>query len=131
MKKADSTKEKLKEIKGLYIFYENDIPVYVGISRKILRRLRNHFVGKSHYQATLVYLMLRDVYDNDEKNDIYRGKRSEFEPFNNGGREEKQEELINNFEISIIPIEDNYELYLTEVLAACELKTKWNCFQTH
>ncbi|MEQ9307281.1 MAG: hypothetical protein RJQ14_25430 [Marinoscillum sp.] len=41
------------EGKGIYVFYENDIPLYTGISRKIIQRLRNHFTGTTHFQATL------------------------------------------------------------------------------
>ncbi|KUJ63866.1 hypothetical protein AR687_01375 [Flavobacteriaceae bacterium CRH] len=46
-----------KEFKGLYIFGEEIgsriIPVYVGISRTIYRRLRQHAWGKKHNECTL------------------------------------------------------------------------------
>ncbi len=126
--KVETLQGKKNEVKGIYIFYDDDIPVYVGISRKILARLKNHFLGKTHFQATLVYLMLRDKHD--KRGEEYMGKRDQL-PIFIEERETLQEEMRENWKISIIPIPKNYELYMTEVFLACLLKTKWNSFETH
>ena len=117
------------EVKGIYIFYENDQPIYVGISRKIIQRLRNHFSGQSHNEASLVYLILRNKHDNSEKG-LYMGNRAELPEFKSE-RKSFQAKMINEWKVAILPISDNYALYTTEVLLACELQTKWNSFQTH
>ncbi|MBL6448383.1 GIY-YIG nuclease family protein [Fulvivirga sp. 29W222] len=126
--KPESEQRSKNEVKGLYIFYENHKAIYVGISRKILRRLKNHFRGTTHNEASLVYLMLRDKHD--KKHKLYKGNRSDLKLFEDE-REMVQTEMLANWKIAIIPIEDNYEMYLTELLIACELKTKWNTFETH
>lgn len=119
---------KKNEVKGIYIFYKDDVPQYVGISRKVLTRLKNHFLGTSHFQATLVYLMLRDKHD--RLNGIYKEERAKL-PLFQAEREQVQSEMRDNWKISIKPIEESYRLYMTEVLLACHLKTRWNSFETH
>ena len=117
----------INEIKGLYIFYEDDTPVYVGISRKLIRRLRNHFLGKSHFEASLVYLMARHEYD--QKYGLYIGERKDF-PFEEY-RKRLQQKMLNDWKIEVIPELDNYKLYYLEIILACKLKTYWNSFETH
>jgi hypothetical protein len=129
LKKDLADQRKKNEVKGVYIFYEGDKPVYAGISRKILRRLKNHFIGKSHNEASLVYLTLREEHE-DAIEGLFRRTRSELPNFPTD-REAKQQEMIQNWSIVVLPIEDNFELYLTEILIACELKTYWNSFETH
>src|SRR5471030_296541 len=43
------------DFSGCYVLIENKKPIYVGISRSVLRRLRQHFTGKTHFDASLVY----------------------------------------------------------------------------
>jgi len=125
-KKSDKN---LNEIKGIYIFYdETDTPIYIGISRKIFSRLRNHFLGKSHNETTLVYLMSRDKYET-KNNKLYSGERKDF-PLDKY-RPEYQENMKKNWKFSIIPETDNYLLAYWEVYLACHLQTKWNTFETH
>jgi hypothetical protein len=42
---------------GCYVFIDKDRPVYVGISRGVLKRLVQHLNIDSHYSASLVYKM--------------------------------------------------------------------------
>ena len=125
--KSKKERKENNEIKGIYLFFEDNIPVYVGISRGILRRLKNHFLGKSHFDASLAYLIARDKYDKEIE--VYMGERSKF-PFDKYVPA-IQSEMIENWTISIIPTLDSYEMYFIEFYLACELKTKWNTFETH
>lgn len=56
------------EFKGLYIFGElvnnKIVPVYIGISRTVYRRLRQHGFGKLHNECSLAYLMAK--HDNSQ-----------------------------------------------------------------
>ena len=115
------------EIKGAYLFYDKDVPADVGISRGIIRRLKNNFIDKTHFEASLAYLIAR--YDYDETNGLYQGERSDF-PFDQY-RNNIQLDMRKNWSISIIPETDNYKMYFTELYLACELKTRWNSFETH
>src|SRR5687767_9963252 len=44
-----------RDFSGCYVLVENNKPIYVGISRSVLARLRQHFTGKTHFDASLVY----------------------------------------------------------------------------
>src|SRR6266851_9325750 len=44
---------------GCYIFMEGDRTIYVGISRSVLARLRQHLCGKTHFDASLAYRMAK------------------------------------------------------------------------
>lgn len=109
------------KIKGIYLFSEKTanglVPVYIGISRNILQRLKQHAYGKSHYQASLEYRIQTS------------GKRPPR------SRKEVILDVVNrrvkHFYINIIPIEDDYALYFLEVALAGLLQTRWNHFKTH
>lgn len=117
----------IKEIQGLYVFYEDNHAKYVGISRKIINRLRNHFIGKDHYSASLVYLMARA--EEDELNGLFTKQRSEldFEKYRN----KIQPKIRETWQIQIIPETNSYKRALMEILLACMLQTEWNSFDTH
>ena len=55
--KKDKARNCKNELKGLYIMGQTSknkvIPVYVGISRTIFRRIRQHGWGKNHNECTL------------------------------------------------------------------------------
>lgn len=125
---------KNNEIKGIYIFYEKyrkEGGIYIGISQTILRRLRQHFLSKTHNHASLAFVIAQKRYE--EENGLpYSGPRKDF-PFEKY-RPKIQEEMKNEWKIKVIPIEgisDHYRMALFEILLACELKTKWNTFETH
>src|SRR5437763_13294660 len=44
---------------GCYIFTEHARPIYAGISRKVLSRIRQHLCGKTHFDASLAYCMAK------------------------------------------------------------------------
>ena len=128
-RKSDDTKKSNNELMGIYFFgFENNIkevePVYVGISRTVFRRLRQHGWGTSHNQCTFAYMLA------DEKHHNFKWKgRSTFP--------EKQLQMSREFlqtcRVAIYPIpeDQNYELYFHEVAIAGLLITKYNTFKTH
>ncbi|MFK7806968.1 MAG: hypothetical protein AB8F74_04115 [Saprospiraceae bacterium] len=116
----------LNEFKGLYVFGEETadkvVPVYVGISRTVYRRLRQHGYGKLHNQCSLAYLMAKDNNKNIERATIH--KEFEEELIN-------KKELVKSFKVALFPVREDYNLYFLEVAIAGILKTKWNSFRTH
>ena len=119
----------MNEIKGLYVFYDkNDTPIYLGISKTIIRRIKQHFFGKIHNEATLVYLIAQ--HKNNQNSKPWKGNRDKLPTFIND-RENIQKEMINNWKIQIIPEPDDYKMYLKEFYYSCHLKTCWNTFKTH
>lgn len=117
------------EIRGLYLFCDKaNQPLYVGISSTVKRRLRQHFFGTAHNQASLVYLMGKAEFRAKEGS-AFSGRRASF-PFVAYG-EPIQEKLKASTKIRIIPIEDIFELALSEIYYACYYRTPWNTFAPH
>lgn len=117
------------DVKGLYLFCDPEgSPFYVGISQTILRRIKQHFFGSENNQASLVYLMALEEYKR-QKGRPFKGLRKKF-PFDKYGIP-KQKALRETTKITIVPIEDNFELYISEAYYSCYYTTKWNTFETH
>jgi predicted GIY-YIG superfamily endonuclease len=125
--KSKSKRTEDNEFKGLYIFGEQlngeIIPVYIGISRTIFRRLKQHAWGKKHNECTLAYLKTRErgIIENIEigrttvtNEDMLPAKK-----------------IIQNYKVALIEVQNDYDLYFLEVVLAGKFKTKWNSFKTH
>ena len=121
---APFQKKKDKELMGLYVFAskvkDEIIPVYVGISRTIFRRLKQHGWGAKHNEASLAYLMAKKKYD-------HQGHRHKLKKW----KLKEQQEIIREWRVAVYPIKNDYDLYFTEVFAAGMWGTKWNTFKTH
>lgn len=102
------------KIKGIYVLgsRKEDMvqPIYVGISRNILLRLKNHGWGKTNYQSTL----LKKIFQSESETN----------------REQKLKRIQDCY-VYIIPITSDYDMYIQEVMLAGLLKTEWNTFRTH
>lgn len=112
------------EYKGLYVFGEliNGIttPVYVGISRTIYRRLRQHGFGKKHNECTLAYNIAK-------LNTDFNKERSEFCE----NLLALERENMQNFKVALYEVKEDFNLYFHEVAIAAILQTKYNTFKTH
>ncbi|MCJ8288453.1 MAG: hypothetical protein HRT58_00360 [Crocinitomicaceae bacterium] len=118
---------KKNEFKGFYVFGEEIdgkvVPAYIGISRTIFRRLRQHGWGNKHNQCTLAYLIANEQH---YKSDWDKGRR-EFPDH----QLEDARKMVQNFKVVLHSVENDYDLYFLEVAVAGILKTKWNSFRTH
>ncbi len=54
---------------GCYVFIDGEKPIYVGISREVMKRLVQHLNYKSHYSASLIYRMASENYLHEMKRD--------------------------------------------------------------
>lgn len=119
--------EKPNEFKGLYIFGEEKdgciVPVYIGISRTVFRRLRQHAWGKNHNECTLAYLKTREKWLSEGKK-IGRATISNEDML-------PAKSIIQNYKVVLWPVPEDYDLYFLEVVLAGKFKTKWNSFRTH
>jgi len=114
------------DFSGCYVLLENSKPIYVGISRSVLSRIRQHVTGKSHFDASLVYAVAqRRRPTTGKRSEVMNGAifRAEFE---------KAQKYLRGLSVSFIEIENPLELYVFEAYAAMELDTgEWNTFRTH
>ena len=46
-------------LRGVYVFFENEIPIYVGRTNNLKRRLREHAQGATHYDATFAFKLAK------------------------------------------------------------------------
>jgi hypothetical protein len=128
---SDNSSKNGKDIKGVYVLAEekgeNINVVNVGISKTIMRRFYQHTTGKKHNESTLgFYMALNQHYQTT--GEIYSGKRDVF-PYEH--YRVNILEYIRNLRFAIVPIDNNFELYIIECYLACYYKSFWNTFETH
>jgi hypothetical protein len=115
---------------GCYVILNKGEPIYVGISKHVIERIREHVRGTDNFTATLAYRIAfsRNPYKGTSKEAMRdTGYRSQFM---------KARDELCKMSVSIVPIDNPLELYLFEVYCAMELNTGienggWNTFQTH
>jgi hypothetical protein len=114
------------DFSGCYVMLENSKPVYVGISRSVLSRLRQHVTGKSHFDASLVYAVAQRKVPTKG----HRSKVMEHAGFQAAFSEAQT--YLRGLDVAFVEIPNPLELYLFEAYAAMELDTsQWNTFRTH
>jgi len=111
---------------GSYVLLEAGSPLYVGISRTVLSRVRQHLTGATHYDASLPYLMAQrrvpksGIRDEVMKNDDFRAAF------------EAEQRRLRTCRVAMVQIDNAVERHIFEVYAAIELGTgEWNSFDTH
>jgi hypothetical protein len=111
---------------GCYIFLEQTRPIYAGISRKVLSRIRQHLCGKTHFDASLAYRMAK----RNMPTRLKRGEAMQDSAFRKVFAEGQAH--LRELRVAFIPIENDLEIYLFEAFCAMELDTwEWNTFRTH
>jgi hypothetical protein len=111
---------------GCYVFIDGEKPIYVGISRGVIKRLVQHLNFDSHYSASLVYRMASEDYPHEMKRDQAM-KDEQFKTVFFSARERLRE-----MKVAFVEINNDLELYLFEVYASMKLDTDtWNTFRTH
>jgi predicted GIY-YIG superfamily endonuclease len=117
--------DRSKDFAGCYVFLQQGQPIYVGISQGVIGRILDHLRGTDHYTATLAY---KTAFE-EQHHEMTRSEAMEDKCFMTAFDRAKQD--LAEFDVAFIEIEDAVELYLFEVYAAMELRTKWNSFKTH
>ena len=114
------------DFSGCYVLIEKGKPIYVGISRNVLARLRQHFTGKTHFDASLVYAIAQRRLPTS-------GKRSEVMNQPQFQREFAAAQMhLRSLQVAFVEVQNPLELYVFEAYAAIELCThEWNTFRTH
>jgi predicted GIY-YIG superfamily endonuclease len=118
--------------KGVYVFFEDSKPIYVGRSNGLKKRLKEHSQRSSdRYSATLAFRIAKQntsILQKKERKQTNEQlmKNSDFiEEF------EAAKDRIARAKIRFIEIEGQVEQVMFEIYAALTLNTKYNDFRTH
>jgi len=127
-------RNELKDIprSGVYVFYREGNPLYVGRSNRLKERIQEHGRPSSdHYSATLAFSMAKERV-NFNRNKRRLATRNELEKASGFKKEfflaRKQ---VAEMQVKVIEIEDQITQALFEIYAALTLNTKYNDFGTH
>lgn len=115
-----------RDFSGCYVLIRDSKPFYVGISRGVVGRLRQHGRGSTHFDASLAYRMAceKEPHGNTRDEAMKNPKfRQAFDA---------AQALLRNSSVAFVEISNPLELYLFEAYCAMELDTcEWNTFRTH
>ncbi len=113
-----------------YILIDKDGPVYVGISRSVIKRLREHVGGVDFLGATLAYKIAATRYPHG-KTAAQAMEDPDFQL-----RFQESRSYLRALATAFVEIANPIELYLFEPYCAMELEScldtgGWNTFETH
>lgn len=137
LKNIGFTPKNLKYFKGVYVFYceKKQMIEYIGISRKIKDRLRQHAYFSHPNSASLAYLMLKKKY---AKKDWKRPEDWNKKYFSEIGIKDKFKDEVREFQakilsyiVTFVEFDNDFEMALFEIYASIKLQTYWNTFVTH
>jgi hypothetical protein len=116
--------------RGIYVFYENGRPVYVGRTNRMRDRLHEHGrISSGHFSATFAFNLAKE--DPRAKDVVLSQQRKNLEKdplFSKIFSEAK--DRVARMEVRTIEIQDPVVQTLFEVYAALELKTE-NLWENH
>lgn len=122
-----------KNTPGIYAFYHDDQPLYVGRTRDLRRRLNEHSRPKSsHYSASFAFLRARHAAEAAGHTASLAGKsRSALAGHEVFGPLFVAEKLaVAGMTVRWVQVADAVTQALLEVYAALELGTPFNSFET-
>lgn len=122
--------------KGIYVFYENRVPMYVGrvgsTSKQTMRnRIRQHTIPSAeHNQAVFAFRLLQ------ERLDVTTGHGAELTRAELAEKYEvefkEMKERVRNMEVRAVEIQDSVTQTVFEIYASLSLETtRYNNFDTH
>ena len=119
-----------KDPGGCYVLIDASRPVYVGISKVVIQRLRDHVLGGDHLVATLAYRIAATKHPHGMTASLAM-KDTEFLM-----RFHESRNYLMSLSTGWVEIANPFELYLFEPYCAKELGAGidtggWNTFETH
>ena len=121
----------LPKVAGVYCFYENGDPLYVGRSRKIRKRVLQHRRRSSgHNAAQFAFNIARKKFEkNHPCEKLSREELSNNEEFANLFAAAKTR--VRKMSVRFVKIKNPIEQTIFEVYAHMKLETPFNDFETH
>lgn len=119
-----------QDFSGCYVLLEAAAPVYVGISRNVVGRLRQHVFGKTHFDASLAFRIAMARHPDRAIENLTRSEAMQDPLFGTSFTEAQS--YLRSLHVATIEIKNPLELYVFEAYCALELDTnQWNSFKTH
>ncbi|WP_135605518.1 hypothetical protein [Methanococcoides sp. NM1] len=117
---------------GVYVFYENEKPIFVGRSDHMRKRIMTQGrQGSNHNSAPFAFSLAKEAAIEKEM-DVQNKTRNELEnnpEFNHLFLQAKNR--VSKMAIRYISIEDPILQTLFQIYLSMELKTPYNDFKTH
>ncbi|MCF5709635.1 excinuclease ABC subunit C [Pseudomonas syringae] len=118
------------DFSGCYVLIDNGSPIYVGISRSVFARLRQHVFGKTHFDASLAFRVAMQRHPNRTIEKLTRSKAMDDPLFGTSFAEAQT--YLRSLQVATVEIANPLELYIFEPYCALALDThQWNSFETH
>jgi hypothetical protein len=119
-----------RDFSGCYSLVEGNRAIYVGISRNVFSRLRQHVFGKTHFDASLAFRIAASKHPDAAVTELSRAEAMLDDAF--GATFAEAQEYLQSLKVAYIEIQNPLELYVFEPYCAIELDThQWNSFETH
>ncbi len=118
--------------RGIYVFFEDNDPIYVGRSNRLKERLKEHSQrGSDHYSATLAFRIAKQNMSILQKKERKQTNEQLMKNRDFVAEFEAAKGQIARAKIRFIEIEDQIEQAMFEIYASLALGTKLNDFSTH
>lgn len=123
----------LPDVPGVYLFSERERALYVGQTRKLRQRMRNHRNASSdHNQASFAFLLARSlVVEQQPDFDLERTRAQLMAEPAFAAAFELAKGQVRAMTLRFVRIDDPVLRTLFEVYAAVALRTPHNSFETH
>ena len=118
--------------RGVYVFYEDEFPIYVGRSNRLRQRLLEHGRRSSRHNSATFASNIALAALTDAGISPPETTRTEIEtypPFRN--LYDQAKDRVAAMKVRVIKIKDPIEQTIFEVYAALSLNTAYNDFDTH
>ena len=117
--------------KGIYVFYENEEPIYVGRSNRMKDRIQEHGRKSSyHNSATFAFILAKEIA-NEQGIDINKTRNALESDSTFLDIFLEQKERVSGMKVRVIEINDPIIQTIFEVYVSMELNTEYNDFDTH
>lgn len=128
-----ATLPRIVPLECIYLFSENGRPLYVGRTRKLRQRLRNHRGNASeHNQAVFAFKLAREVTGRTRASYSKQDSRKTLgEDPDFAAAFSKAKLRIRSMELRFIEEKDPLRQALLEIYASFVLRTPYNDFDTH
>jgi len=111
---------------GCYVLMNEQTPIYAGISKKVLQRLRQHVRGTTHFNASLAYRIAAHNMPHEHT----RSQAMEQDEFK--VQFDAAKKYLGSLNVAFVKIINPLALYVFEPYCAMHFNTdEWNTFETH